>query len=69
VWQLVWWVETGELEARRHEVWQRLRELSVSESFVTLPDDLRQRIQDIVGAEEVPRRRPADEGALRTSSS
>jgi hypothetical protein len=43
------------LEARQRDVLQRLRTLSVSESFATLPDDLRQRIREIVAGEESPR--------------
>lgn len=48
---LIAFLETGALRSRRHVVMSRLRDLSESEEFPSLPDDLQQKIRDVIDAE------------------
>jgi hypothetical protein len=48
---LIAFLETGAIRSRRHVVMSRLRSLRDSEEFPSLPDDLQQRIRDVVDAE------------------
>ena len=45
---LVAFLDSNRLEQRRHYALRRLRELQASESFASLPDDLQQRIHEIL---------------------
>ena len=44
--------DTNALEQRRSRVLRRLRELRDGEGFASLPEDLRERIREIVAAED-----------------
>ena len=48
---LIAFLETGALRSRRHVVMSRLRSLRDSEEFPSLPDDLQQKIRDVIDAE------------------
>ena len=48
---LIRFLETGALRSRRHIAVSRLRSLRDSEEFPSLPDDLQQKIRDVVDAE------------------
>lgn len=45
-------LDAGTLDRRRYMVVQRLRELQRTEDFASLPEDLRERIREIVADEE-----------------
>jgi hypothetical protein len=45
-------LETGGLRSRRRVVLSRLRSLRDSDEFPNLPDDLQQKIRDVVAASE-----------------
>ena len=49
---LVAYYTTGALVSRRHTVLGRLRQLRDSDQFKQLPDDLQQRIREIVKTDE-----------------
>jgi hypothetical protein len=49
---LVWFLETGAFDRRRYRIVNRLRALHDSDEFATLPEDLRQRIREIVADAE-----------------
>jgi hypothetical protein len=42
-------LDAGELEHRRYAIVTRLRRLHDSEDFASLPEDLRERIREIIG--------------------
>jgi hypothetical protein len=48
---LIAFLETGGLRSRRHVVISRLRSLCDSEEFPSLPDDLQQKIREVVDAD------------------
>jgi len=52
---LIAFLETGALRSRRRVVISRLRSLRDSEEFPSLPDDLQQKIRDVVDAERQQR--------------
>jgi len=52
---LIAFLETGAIRSRRHVVMSRLRSLRDSEEFPNLPDDLQQKIRDVVDAERQQR--------------
>lgn len=52
---LIRFLETGALRSRRHTAIWRLRVLRDSEAFPTLPQDLQQRIREIVAETESSR--------------
>jgi len=52
---LIAFLETGAIRSRRHVVMSRLRSLRDSEEFPSLPDDLQQKIRDVVDAERQQR--------------
>jgi hypothetical protein len=45
---LVWILDSGAVDSRRYTVVNRLRRLKDSDEFATLPEDLRQRIREIL---------------------
>jgi hypothetical protein len=49
---LVWLLETPEVDRRRYRMVNRLRTVRDSEEFATLPDDLRERVRQIVAESE-----------------
>ncbi len=49
---LIAFLETGALRSRRHLVLSRLRSLRDSEEFPSLPEDLQQKIRDVVAENE-----------------
>jgi len=52
---LIAFLENGAIRSRRHVVMSRLRSLRDSEEFPSLPDDLQQKIRDVVDAERQQR--------------
>jgi hypothetical protein len=42
-------LDSGALEHRRYTIVKRLRQLHDSEDFASLPEDLRERIREIIG--------------------
>lgn len=50
---LVWFLESGGVDRRSYTILNRLRRLHDSEQFATLPQDLRERIREIL-AESPP---------------
>jgi hypothetical protein len=48
---LIRFLETGALRSRRHAAMSRLRSLRDSEEFPSLPDDLQQKIREVVDSE------------------
>lgn len=49
---LVWLLETPEVDRRRYRMVNRLRAVRDSEEFATLPEDLRERVHQIVAESE-----------------
>lgn len=49
---LVWLLETPGVDRRRYRIVNRLRTVRDSEEFATLPEDLRQRVRQIVAESE-----------------
>jgi hypothetical protein len=49
---LVWFLDTGGVDRQRFRIVNRLRRLHESDEFATLPDDLRQRIREILADAE-----------------
>lgn len=49
---LVWLLETPGVDRRRYRMVNRLRIVRDSEEFATLPDDLRERVRQIVAESE-----------------
>jgi hypothetical protein len=49
---LVWLLETPEVDRRRYRMVNRLRTVRDSEEFATLPEDLRERVRQIVAESE-----------------
>ena len=49
---LIAFLETGALQSRRHPVIARLRKLRDGDEFESLPEDLRQKIREVVEASE-----------------
>ena len=45
---LVWFLDSGGVDRRRYTIVNRLRRLRDSDEFATLPEDLRERIREIV---------------------
>jgi hypothetical protein len=45
---LVWFLDTRAVDSRRYTVVNRLRRLHDSDEFATLPEDLRERIREII---------------------
>lgn len=45
---LVWFLDTGAVDRRQYRIVNRLRRLHDSEEFAALPEDLRQRIREIL---------------------
>jgi hypothetical protein len=52
---LIAFLETGALRSRRHVAVSRLRSLRESEEFPSLPDDLQQKIRNVIDAERQQR--------------
>jgi hypothetical protein len=50
---LVWFLESGGVDRRSYTILNRLRRLRDGEQFATLPEDLRERIREIL-AESPP---------------
>jgi hypothetical protein len=48
----VWLLETPEVDRRRYRMVNRLRAVRDSEEFATLPEDLRERVHQIVAESE-----------------
>jgi hypothetical protein len=46
---LLWLAESNGIDRRRYRIENRLRRLHDSDEFATLPDDLRQKIREILG--------------------
>lgn len=49
---LVWFLESGAVDRRQYTIVNRLRRLRDSDEFVTLPDDLRAKIREIIADAE-----------------
>jgi predicted RNase H-like nuclease len=49
---LLWLLERGGLDRRRYQVVNRLRSVRDSDQFATLPEDLRERVREIVAENE-----------------
>jgi hypothetical protein len=49
---LIAFLETGALQSRRHVVMSRLRSLRDGDDFPNLPEDLQQKIRDVIAASE-----------------
>jgi hypothetical protein len=49
---LVWLLETPAVDHRRYRIVNRLRSVRDSEGFATLPEDLRDRVRQIVSDSE-----------------
>lgn len=49
---LVWLLETPGVDRRRYRMVNRLRTVRESEEFATLPEDLRERVRQIVAESE-----------------
>ena len=49
---LVWLLETPALDRRRYRIVNRLRSVRDSDEFATLPEDLRERVRQIVAESE-----------------
>jgi hypothetical protein len=49
---LVWLAESAGIDRRRYRIVNRLRSLSDSDEFATLPEDLRERVREIVADPE-----------------
>jgi hypothetical protein len=49
---LIRFLESGALQSRRHTVLWRLRNLRDSEDFPSLPEDLQQKIREVVAESE-----------------
>jgi hypothetical protein len=49
---LVWLLETPGVDRRRYRIVNRLRTVRDSEEFATLPEDLRERVRQIVAESE-----------------
>jgi hypothetical protein len=49
---LVWLAESAGIDRRRYRIVNRLRSLSDSDEFATLPEDLRERFREIVADAE-----------------
>jgi hypothetical protein len=45
---LVWLAESKGVDRRRHRIVNRLRAVRESDGFATLPDELRERVREIV---------------------
>jgi hypothetical protein len=52
VWTLVWLLETPAVDRRRYRMVNRLRMVRDREDFATLPEDLRERVRQIVAESE-----------------
>jgi hypothetical protein len=49
---LVWLAQSAAIDRRRYRIVNRLRSLSDSDEFATLPEDLRERVREIVADPE-----------------
>ena len=49
---LVWLLETPGVDRRRYRIVNRLRSVRDSDEFATLPEDLRERVRQIVAESE-----------------
>ncbi len=49
---LVWLAESNGMDRRRYRIVNRLRSVRDSDEFVTLPEDLRERVREIVADAE-----------------
>jgi hypothetical protein len=49
---LVWLVDTNGVDRRRYALVNRLRAMRDSNEFATLPEDLRERVREIVAEQE-----------------
>jgi plasmid replication initiation protein len=50
--RLVWLLDSAGLDRRRYRIMNRLRSMSESDEFATLPEDLRERVREIIADSE-----------------